>query len=74
MSKPNGHGSQINLWQKETANTNMIYECDWFQSYVKLISGCDWEGYLTRDDFLEVAYVSMQKQANRYDDIKAAFR
>lgn len=32
------------------------------------------EGYLTREDFLSVAYVSMQKQANRYDDIKAAFR
>ena len=51
----------------------------WFMNVIdfkamKLISGCDWEGYLTRDDFLEVAYVSMQKQANRYDDIKAAFR
>lgn len=37
-------------------------------------AGCDWEGYLTRDDFLSVAYVSMKKQADRLDDVKAAFR
>jgi Ca2+-binding EF-hand superfamily protein len=34
----------------------------------------DWEGYLTSDDFLSVALVSMQKQAERMDDVRAAFR
>jgi len=37
-------------------------------------AGCDWEGYLTSDDFLSVALVSMQKQAERMDDVRAAFR
>jgi len=37
-------------------------------------AGCDWEGYLTADDFLAVALVAMQKQVDRMDDVKAAFR
>lgn len=37
-------------------------------------AGCDWEGVLTADDFLTVALVSMQKQADRMDDVRAAFR
>ncbi len=37
-------------------------------------AGCSWDGYLTRDDFLEVGVVAMQKQANRLDDVRAAFR
>jgi len=37
-------------------------------------AGCDWEGFLNADDFLSVALVSMQKQADRMDDVRAAFR
>jgi len=37
-------------------------------------AGCDWEGYLTADDFLSVALVAMQKQVDRMDDVRAAFR
>ena len=37
-------------------------------------AGCDWEGDLTADDFLAVALVAMQKQVDRMDDVKAAFR
>lgn len=37
-------------------------------------AGCDWEGYLTAQDFLSVALVSMQKQVDRMDDVRAAFR
>ena len=53
------------LGQNPTENEIIALVCE---------AGCDWEGYLTREDFLSVAYVSMQKQANRFDDIKAAFR
>lgn len=37
-------------------------------------AGCDWEGFLSADDFLSVALVSMQKDAQRMDDVRAAFR
>ena len=36
-------------------------------------AGCDWEGYLNANDFVSVALVAMQKQADMKDDIKAAF-
>ena len=32
------------------------------------------QGFLNADDFLSVALVSMQKQADRMDDVRAAFR
>ena len=32
------------------------------------------QGYLDADDFLNLALVSMQKQADRMDDVRAAFR
>ena len=37
-------------------------------------AGCDWEGNFTCDDFLKVAVASVQKQVNRLDDVRAAFR
>lgn len=37
-------------------------------------AGCDWEGTFTCDDFLKVAVNSLQKQVNRLDDVRAAFR
>ena len=37
-------------------------------------AGCDWEGYLSAQDFISVALVSMQKQVDRMDDVRAAFR
>lgn len=37
-------------------------------------AGCDWDGHFTCDDFLNVAYSSVQKQVNRLDDVRAAFR
>ena len=37
-------------------------------------AGCDWEGYLTREDFVNAGLVMLQKQADRVDDVKAAFR
>lgn len=38
-------------------------------------AGCYWDGYLTRDDFARnVGLVAMQKQANRLDDVRAAFK
>jgi len=37
-------------------------------------AGCDWEGNFTCDDFLKVAVYSVQKQVNRLDDVRAAFR
>ena len=42
---------------------NLVYE-----------AGCSWEGYLSRRDFVNVGLVAMQKQANRLDDVRAAFR
>eukprot|EP00095_Tigriopus_kingsejongensis_P010587 maker-scaffold449_size167299-snap-gene-0.14 protein:Tk10587 transcript:maker-scaffold449_size167299-snap-gene-0.14-mRNA-1 annotation:"hypothetical protein CRE_05913" len=43
---------------------------------VNLVSeaGCSWEGYLTREDFVKVGLVALEKQANRLDDVRAAFR
>jgi len=37
-------------------------------------AGCDWEGNFTCDDFLKVAVYAVQKQVNRLDDVRAAFR
>jgi len=37
-------------------------------------AGCDWEGSLSREDFLNVSHGMIQKQINRVDDVKAAFR
>ena len=37
-------------------------------------AGCDWEGDFTCDDFLSVAVNVVQKQVNRLDDVRAAFR
>jgi len=37
-------------------------------------AGCDWEGNFTCDDFLSVAVNVVQKQVNRLDDVRAAFR
>ena len=37
-------------------------------------ANCDWEGELSRNDFLSVAYARVQTQVNRLDDVKAAFR
>merc|ERR1711997_520202 len=37
-------------------------------------AGCDWEGDFTCDDFLSVAVLSVQKQVNRLDDVRTAFR
>lgn len=37
-------------------------------------AGCDWEGSLSREDFLNVSYGRIQTQINRVDDVKAAFR
>ena len=37
-------------------------------------AGMDADSYLSRDDFVGVGIVAMQKQANRVDDVRAAFR
>ncbi|TRY79247.1 hypothetical protein TCAL_10271 [Tigriopus californicus] len=37
-------------------------------------AGCSWEGYLSRGDFVSVGLVALEKQANRLDDVRAAFR
>ena len=37
-------------------------------------AGCDWEGDLTKEDFLKVSQAKIQSQVNRLDDVKAAFR
>merc|ERR1711983_219938 len=37
-------------------------------------AGCDWEGSLSREDFSNVSHGMIQKQINRVDDVKAAFR
>ena len=37
-------------------------------------AGCDWEGHFTCEDFLNLAYGSVQKQVNRLDDVRAAFK
>ena len=34
----------------------------------------DSDSYLTREDFVNVGIVAMEKQANRMDDVRAAFR
>ena len=34
----------------------------------------DADSYLSREDFVGVGIVAMQKQANRVDDVRAAFR
>ena len=36
-------------------------------------AGCEWEGYLTADDFVCVALATMRKDVDIKDDIKAAF-
>ena len=37
-------------------------------------AGMDADSYLTREDFVSVGIVAMEKQANRVDDVRAAFR
>ena len=37
-------------------------------------AGMDADSYLSREDFVGVGIVAMQKQANRVDDVRAAFR
>ena len=37
-------------------------------------AGMDSDSYLTRGDFVNVGIVAMEKQANRVDDVRAAFR
>jgi len=37
-------------------------------------AGCDWDGNFTCEDFLSVAYSTLQKQISRLDDVRAAFR
>ena len=37
-------------------------------------AGMDADSYISREDFVGVGIVAMQKQANRVDDVRAAFR
>jgi len=37
-------------------------------------ANCDWEGIMTRDDFLQVGEGILRSSCNQMDDVKAAFR
>jgi calmodulin len=37
-------------------------------------AGCKWEGFLARENFVDAGIWALTRQANRIDDVKAAFR
>lgn len=41
---------------------------------LSLKANCDWEGIMTREDFLKVGEDILRSSCNQMDDVKAAFR
>ena len=51
-------------------------EGDLFSSsnLTSLQANCDWEGLMSRDNFIEVGIELLRESCNQMDDVKAAFR
>ena len=52
----------------------MICNLCFMENLALLQANCDWEGVMSRDNFIEVGIELLRESCNQMDDVKAAFR